>query len=161
MFNFNYITKEDMKEHNPKWPEINDHPYRILTIGGSGSGKTNALRSLIHHEPDTDKICLYAKHPSEAKYQLLINERESTGLKYLNDSKAFIECLYDMDDIYKIIEEYNPDKKPKIFFFLSGFSFTNTDDSQDSRGREGTIFYSTLPLPPAHEHSDIYLQLCM
>ena len=43
------------------------------------------------------------------------------------------------------------------FFFLSGFSFTDTDDSQDSRGREGTIFYSTLPLPPAHEHSDIYL----
>ena len=47
------------------------------------------------------------------------------------------------------------------FFFLSGFSITDTDDSQDSRGREGTIFYSTLPLPPAHEHSDIYLQLCM
>ena len=47
------------------------------------------------------------------------------------------------------------------FFFLSGFSFTDTDDSQDSRGREGAIFYSTLPLPPAHKHSDIYLQLCM
>ena len=47
------------------------------------------------------------------------------------------------------------------FFFLSGFSFTDTDNSQDSRGREGTIFYSTLPLPPAHEHWDIYLQLCM
>ena len=51
--------------------------------------------------------------------------------------------------------------KTKIFFFLSGFSFTDTDDSQDSRGREGTIFYSTLPLRPAHERSDIYLQLCM
>ena len=48
-----------------------------------------------------------------------------------------------------------------FFFFLSGFSFTDTNDSQDSRGRERTIFYSTLPLPPAHEHSDIYLQLCM
>ena len=47
------------------------------------------------------------------------------------------------------------------FFFLSGFSFTGTDDSQDCRGREGTIAYSTLPLPSAHEHSDIYLQLCM
>ena len=47
------------------------------------------------------------------------------------------------------------------FFSLSGFSFTNTDDSQDSKGREGTIFYSTLPLPPAHEHWDIYLQFCM
>ena len=46
------------------------------------------------------------------------------------------------------------------YFFLSGVSFTATDNSQDSRGREGTFFYSTLPLPPAHEHSDIYVQLC-
>ena len=53
--------------------------------------------------------------------------------------------------------------KPKLiaFFFLSEFSFTDTDDSQDSRGWKGTIFHSTLPLPPAHDHSDIYLQLCM
>ena len=47
------------------------------------------------------------------------------------------------------------------FFFLSGFSFTVTDDSQDSKGRDGTIFYSTLPLPPAYERSDISMQLCM
>ena len=46
-------------------------------------------------------------------------------------------------------------------FFLSGFSFTNTEDSQGSRGRERSIFCSTLPLPPAREQSDIYLQLCM
>ena len=51
-------------------------------------------------------------------------------------------------------------KTPGNFFFsLSGFSFTDTDNSQDSRGKEGPSF-STLPLPPAHEHSDIYLQLC-
>ena len=43
MFNFDYIKKEDIKEHNPNWPEIPDHPYRILIVGGSGSGKTNAL----------------------------------------------------------------------------------------------------------------------
>ena len=46
-------------------------------------------------------------------------------------------------------------------FFLSGFSFTDTENSQDRRGREGSTFYSTVPLPPAYEHSDIYLQLCM
>ena len=40
-----------------------------------------------------------------------------------------------------------------FFYFLSGFSFTDPDDSQDSRRKEGTIFYSTLSLPPAHEHS--------
>ena len=47
-----------------------------------------------------------------------------------------------------------------IFFFSIRVFFTGTDDSQDSREREGTI-YSTLPFPPAHEHWDIYLQLCM
>ena len=34
------------------------------------------------------------------------------------------------------------------FFFLPGYSFTDTDDSQNSGGREGTIFYSTLPSHP-------------
>ena len=46
-----------------------------------------------------------------------------------------------------------------LFFFF--YSFMDTDDLQDSRGWEGTIFYSTLPLSPAHEHSHIYLQLYM
>ena len=67
MFNFDYITKEDIKEHNPKWPEIHDHPYRILIIKGSGSGKTNALLNLINHEPDIDKIYLYAKDRYKSK----------------------------------------------------------------------------------------------
>ena len=85
-----------------------------MNIGGSGSGKANALLNLINHEPDIDKIYLYAKNPYEAKYQLLINQREGTGLKYLNDSEAFIEYSNNMDDIYKNIEEYNPNKKWKI-----------------------------------------------
>ena len=72
-------------------PEILDHLYRILLTGGSGSVKTNALSNQINNESDIDKIFLYAKDSYEAKYQLLINKRESTGLKYFNDSKAFIE----------------------------------------------------------------------
>ena len=39
MFNFDYITKEDIKERNPNWPKLPGLPYRILIIGGSGSGK--------------------------------------------------------------------------------------------------------------------------
>ena len=66
---------------------------------------TNSLFNLISHQPDIANIYLYVKDPYKAKYQLLINKRESTGLKYLNYSKAFIECSYDMDDIYKNIEE--------------------------------------------------------
>ena len=100
MFNFDHTTKEGIKEHNPKWPEIPDYPYRILIIGGIRSGKTNVLLNLINNEPDIDRIYLYTKDPCEAKYQLLINKRESTDLKYLNDSKAFIEYSNDMDDIY-------------------------------------------------------------
>ena len=45
-----------------------------------------------------------------------------------------------------------------LYIFLSRFFFTDTEDSQDSRGTEGTIVCSTVPLPPAHEHSDICLQ---
>ena len=67
---------------NSKWPYIPDHPYRILIIGGSGSGKTNALSDLINKQPDIDKIYLYANNPYEAKYQILIEKRESVGLKY-------------------------------------------------------------------------------
>ena len=66
--------------------------------------------SLINHEPDIDKIFLFAKDPNEAKYQLLINKRESTGLKYL---KGFTKYSSDMDDIYKNIEEYNSSKNRK------------------------------------------------
>ena len=72
-----------------KWLYIPDHPYRILIIGGSGSGKTNALLNLINYQPDIDKIYLLAKDPYEAKYQLLINKRESAELKYFNNRKAF------------------------------------------------------------------------
>ena len=66
------------------------------------------------HQPDIDKMYLYATDPYEAKHQLLINKRESTGLKNFNDSKAFIEYLNDMDEIYKSIEEHNSKKKRKI-----------------------------------------------
>ena len=105
MINFDGYANENKRQNNLKWPYISDHPYRILTIGGSGTGKTNALLNLINNQPDTDKIYLYAKDPYEAKYQFLINKRESTGLKHLNDPKAFIEYSNDMENIYKKIND--------------------------------------------------------
>ena len=74
----------------------------------------NALLNLINNQPDIDKIYLYAKDPYEAKYKFLINKRESTGLKHLNDLKAFIEYSNDMQYVYKNIDEYNIDKERKI-----------------------------------------------
>ena len=114
MFNFDYIIKKDIREHNPKCTEVPYHLHQTLIIGGSGSGKTNVLLNLIKHETDIDKIYLYAKKSTEAKYQLLINTTESASLNHLNDAKAFIEYANDKDDIYKNIEEYNPNKKRKI-----------------------------------------------
>ena len=98
---------QELRSHNLKWPYIPVHPYRISIIG-SGSGKTNALLNLINNQPDIDKIHLCAK------YQFLINKRESTGLKYFNDPKAFIDYSNDMQDVYKNIDEYNADKNYKI-----------------------------------------------
>ena len=72
---------------------------------------------MINHQPDIDKIYFYAKDPYEAKYQLLINKRESTGLKYLNDSKAFIEYSNDMDGIYQNFEEYSPKNINGIWWY--------------------------------------------
>ena len=82
MINFDEYTNENKKEHNLNWPYIPDHPYRILIIGSSGTGKTNALLNLINNQSDIDKTYLYAKDPYENKYQYLINERESVGLKH-------------------------------------------------------------------------------
>ena len=114
MINFDEYTNENRVNHNPNYPYIPDHPYRILIIGGSGSGKTNALLNLINNQPNIDKIYLYAKDSYEDKYQFLINKRESIGLKHFNDPKAFIEYSNDMHDVYKNIDDYNPDKENKI-----------------------------------------------
>ena len=76
-------------------------------VGGSGSGKTNALLNLINNQPDIDKIYLYAKDPYEPKYQNLINKRKKVGLDHFDDSKAFIEYSNDMQDVYKNIDDYN------------------------------------------------------
>ena len=114
MINFDDYTNENETMHNLNWFYIPDHPYRILIIGGSGSGKTNALLNLINNQPDIDKIYLYAKDPYEAKYQYLINKRERVGINRLNDPKAFIEYFNDMHKVYKNIDNYNPDKENKI-----------------------------------------------
>ena len=90
MINFDDYTNENDIVHNEKWPYIPDHPYQILTIGNSGSGKTNALSNLIKEQPNIDKMYLYAKDPYKPKYQFLINKRESTELKHFDDPNALL-----------------------------------------------------------------------
>ena len=71
MISVDDVSKENMNKYNPNWPQIPGHPYRILIVRGSGSGKTNSLFNLIDQQPDVEKIYLYAKDPYEAKYQFL------------------------------------------------------------------------------------------
>ena len=69
--------------------------------------------NLIENQPDIDKIYLYAKDLYEGEYQYLINIREKVGIDYFNDPKAFIVYSNDMHDIYKNIDDYNPDIENK------------------------------------------------
>ena len=114
MINFDNYANENKTEHNKNWPYIPDHPYRILIIGCLGFGKTNLLLNLIENRPDIDKIYLYAKDPYESKYQYLINERERVGINHFSNPKGSIEYSNHVHDVYKNIDEYNPDKEIKI-----------------------------------------------
>ena len=101
--------------HNPNWPYIPEHSYRVLIIGGSGSGKTNVLLNIIKHQrPDTNKIYLYVKDAFESKYQLHITGREKVGIENLEGSKTFIAYLQTIDDIYENLDDHNPTKKRRV-----------------------------------------------
>ena len=70
--------------------------------------------NLTENQPDIDKIYLYAKDSSEAKYQYLITKREGVGINHFNNPKVFIVYSNDIHDVYKTINYYNPSKENKI-----------------------------------------------
>ena len=90
MINLDSITNEKNKKHNQILPYIPDHPYRILIIGDSGSGKTKALINLINEQKDINKIYLNVKDLSEPNYEYLIKKPEDGGIKHVNNSNAFM-----------------------------------------------------------------------
>ena len=108
MANFDSI----INENNKKWPYIPDHPYKILMIGSSKSGKINALINLLNEQNDIGKSYLYAKDLSE--HEVFIKKRENAGIKYYNDPSVFIECEGTMDDINENIDDDNSNRKIKI-----------------------------------------------
>ena len=98
--------------HNPNWPYIVCHAYRILIISGSGSGKTNVLLNLKSiHDQILTIFFLYLKDPLESKYQLLINGRDKIGTNKLKNPKAYYPQT--IDDVYENLEDYNWTKKLK------------------------------------------------
>ena len=105
MFYLDTIIIKNSKNDDKNWP------YRMLIIGPSRSGKTNALLNLIQKQNNNnpiDKIYLYAKDLSEPKYQFLIEKRENAGKKNYNDPTAFIDYSNAMDEVYSNIDDYSP-----------------------------------------------------
>ena len=86
-----------------------------MIIGGSRSGKTNALLNLISQQDDNDKIYLYAKDLSEPKFEFLIKKRKDAGIKHFNDPDAFTECSNTMDGVYENIDNYTTETEKEKF----------------------------------------------
>ena len=94
-----------------------DWPYRMLIIGSSGSGKTNALLNLIQQDNNIiDKIYLYTKDINE--YDYLIEKRQQSGQENLSDKNPFIEYSNTMVDVYENINDYNLKRKRKILIIF-------------------------------------------
>ena len=89
----------------------------MLIIGGSGSGKTNALLDLIKKQ-DSDslieKIYLYNKDLNERIYQFFIKKCGNVEIKHLNDLKATTEHSNTMNDVYNNIDDYDQLRKIRI-----------------------------------------------
>ena len=85
----------EIKLNTMKNGHVPDHLYRIIIIGGSGSGKTNALINLIHEQNNIDKIYLNARDLSEPKYEYM----------HLNNPNIFIKRSNTMDDVYDNIND--------------------------------------------------------
>ena len=61
MINFDDVAKKNINKHNLNWPQIPDHPYRLLIVKGSRPGKTNSLLNLISQQPDIVKFIYIIK----------------------------------------------------------------------------------------------------
>ena len=85
----------EIKLNTMKNGHVPDHLYRMIIIGGSGSGKTNALINLIHEQNNIDKIYLNARDLSEPKYEYM----------HLNNPNIFIKRSNTMDDVYDNIND--------------------------------------------------------
>ena len=117
MINLESITNTNNKKQL-KMAIYSRIPYRILIIGGSGSGKTNTLLNLINKQNDIDKIYLYSRDLNKPKYKVLIKKCKDAGIKHLNDPNAFIKCSNTMDNVYENINDYNSNRKRKILIIF-------------------------------------------
>ena len=106
-----YYDQSVKINHNLNWSYIPDNLYRILTTGGSGSGKPNVLFIL------TKSICTSKIHSNQSINYLLTEEKKQE-LKNQKNPKAFIEYSQTNDDIYENLEDHNPMKKRKVLILF-------------------------------------------
>ena len=99
---------------------------------------------------------------------MIYSQNQSCKFDFKHVFICFNHLSYNFSEIIFLVVSVKRKEKDVLFFIFKWYIFfpigvflTDTDDSQDSREKEGAIFDSTLTLPPAHEHRDIYLQLCM
>ena len=105
MINLDSTTNENNKDYNKNGPYIPHYQYRIMIIGGSRSGKTNASLNLIREE--------HARDINKSKYQFLIKRRENAGIRHFNNPNAFIHCSNTMNDVYENNDDYSLSRKIK------------------------------------------------
>ena len=109
MINFDLVNN-NIKNNNTNNIYSYTHPFRILIISPSGSGKTNLLRDIINEREDIDKIYLFARDLNE----LLINTRKKAGINHYNDENEFIESFDSMDYVFFNIDDFNIGRKRKV-----------------------------------------------
>ena len=131
MINLDNILNNNNKEHNEKWPFFPDHPYRILIIVGSGSGKTNTLLNLI-------------------------NEQEAKRLNlFIHCIWTFIECSNTMNDIYENIINYNPKRKGKILIAFDDmivyYGTITIDEAESKQVEFNTVLNLFKKYSPKHD----------
>ena len=114
MINYGDERKEHVSKHNYNWSRIPYHPYRILIIRSSGSGKRNST-NLIKQINDyyysiVNKIHFYVKDRYEARCQYLQISRYFKK-REKNSSWKNIEYSDKMQDVYRNVKDYNLSRK--------------------------------------------------
>ena len=134
MLNLDKIVSNKNENKSNNWP------FSMLIIGPSGSGKTNTLLHLINNLHPIDKIYPYAKDIHESKYEYLINKREQTGIKNLNDPHAFMEYSDDMDDVLDYINNYNKNRDKKVLIVFDDM-ISDIEYNKDFKRLIKELFY--------------------
>ena len=97
MINYDDVIKENIKDHNPSCSQTLHHPHRILIIGGSGSGKTNALLTLIKNRMMITVILLV-----KFIYKLRIHMMQNINISLKEVKRNGFEILEASKGLYQI-----------------------------------------------------------